>query len=137
MNLTYKPCVYIMVEHNPRFIEAMVFSMWTSENDRIRQKMKSMYGLFEKGYKIAQYAQLTYGEKVTLEQLKTSIIMITHGTDPRTVAKFVEDVQKDFSPCCKPQFVKQDVNCFLVRPNRPKTPNALIGEAYEKREKEK
>lgn len=96
-----------------------------------------MYGLFEKGYKIAQYAQLTYGEKVTLEQLKTSIIMITHGTDPRTVAKFVEDVQKDFSPCCKPQFVKQDVNCFLVRPNRPKTPNALIGEAYEKKQDKK
>ncbi|MCJ7633433.1 hypothetical protein MUP77_13730 [Candidatus Bathyarchaeota archaeon] len=94
------------------------------------------YSSFSKNYKIAQYASYMYGDKVTLEQIKTSITMIIATVDPRTIAKYVEDVQRDYSPVCKPQFNKTDKDCFMPTPNKPHTPNELIAYAYEKKERE-
>lgn len=88
------------------------------------------YTAFTKYYQIAQFAQYTYGDKLTMEQLKTSITMIIGTTDPRTIEKYVLGVLKDYSPVCHAQIQKQDVDTYLARPNRPKTPNQLIGEAY-------
>jgi hypothetical protein len=88
------------------------------------------YTAFTKYYQIAQFALNYHGDKVTQAQLEHSISMIIGTNDPRTIAKYFEAIQKDYSPICRAQFVKQDKDSYMVRPNRPKTPNQLIGDAY-------
>lgn len=93
-----------------------------------------MYSTIDKLYKASQYAQYMYGDKITLEQLKTSIKMMTRATDPRTMERFVKMALEDNRPLCHAQFVKQDEDSYMPTPDRPHTPNELIGYAYEKKE---
>lgn len=96
-----------------------------------------MYTTIDKLYKAAQYASYMYGDKITLEQLKTSIKMVTRISDPKTLERFVIASLEDNKPLCSPQFDKVDTDAFMVRPNRPHTPNELIAYAYEKNQNRK
>jgi benzoyl-CoA reductase/2-hydroxyglutaryl-CoA dehydratase subunit BcrC/BadD/HgdB len=95
-----------------------------------------MYTAIDKLYKASKYAQWTYGNKITLEQLKTSIKMMTRSTDPKTVEKYLELALEDNSPLCHAQFKKLDVDRYMPTPDRPKTPNELLGHAYENQHKD-
>lgn len=90
-----------------------------------------MYSMFNKLFKISQYAFYSYGEKISLEQLKTSITMIIQTVDERTINKYIGLVTKDFSPIITPQF-KKEGEAYFPMPNRPKSGNQLIGEAFKK-----
>lgn len=88
-----------------------------------------MYSIFHKIYKISQFAQFTYGSKITLEQLETSITMIIQSVEPKTIRKFVDFATRDFSPLMTPQF-KKEGEYYIPMPSLPKTPNKLVGDAY-------
>lgn len=89
-----------------------------------------MYSTIDKLYKASQYAQYMYGDKITLEQLKTSIKMMTRTVDPRTMERFVKLALEDNQPLCHAQFKKLDADSYMPTPDRPHTPNELIGYAY-------
>jgi len=94
-----------------------------------------MYTTIDKLYKAAQYAQYAYGDKVTLEQLKTSIKMMTRATDPKTIEKYVKMALEDNQPLCHAQFKKLDADSYMPTPDRPHTPNELIAYAYNQKVK--
>lgn len=91
-----------------------------------------MYSSIDKCFKIAQYALYKYGNKITEEQLENSITVITHSVDSRTIAKYKEMLLKP-TAITTSQF--RIANGFYIpTPNRPKTPNEAIAEAYKEKE---
>lgn len=93
-----------------------------------------MYSAIDKNFKIALYASYQFGDKVTEKQLDMSTMAITHSTDSRTLRKYREDVLRDYSPLAKPQFRKEGDH-YIPTPNRPKTPNEMLAEAYTEKQK--
>jgi len=88
-----------------------------------------MYSIFQKIFKISQFALYQFGEKITRDQLETSILAIMQTDDFRTINKYVELATKDFSPSMTAQFKKED-DFYVPQPNKPKTANELIGLAF-------
>jgi len=52
----------------------------------------------------------------------------------RTIRKYMDDILRDYSPLTSPQFRKEG-DFYIPTPNRPKTPNEMIAEAYEEKQK--
>lgn len=54
--------------------------------------------------------------------------------EARTIDKYIDYVQRDFSPVCTPQIKKLPDGTFEVTVNMPKSPNIVIGDASVKGE---
>jgi hypothetical protein len=94
------------------------------------------YTKIDRCYHISKYSSFKYGQKVTEKQLKTAIFLVIRSTDEKAIESYIKAVVTDYSPLAKPQFEQKD-GYYEPTPNRPKTPNQLIADAYQESQKQK
>jgi hypothetical protein len=94
------------------------------------------YTNIDRCYHISRYASYKYGQEVTLDQLREAIIMIVRSKSEDVINRYIAMLQEDNGDLAKPQFEKKD-GYYIPTPNRPKSPNQLIAEAWRENEAEK
>jgi hypothetical protein len=94
------------------------------------------YTNLDRCYHISRLCSYKYGEKVTDAQLKDAIFMIVRSKSPDVINRYIAMLQEDNGDLAKPQFGKKD-GFWIPTPNRPKSPNQLIAQAYRENEAEK
>ena len=107
----------------------------TSDKNK-RGETRMPYTNIDRCYHISRYASYKYDEKITEAQLREAIVMIIRSKNEKAIERFIKEVLADNASLAKPQFKKKD-GYYFATPNKPKTPNQLIAEAYEEREAEK